>query len=136
MIDEDSDLTVGWRHRLNALISGLETEQILARMRVDGADWFIPDLTELTDAVQSVDHQQDGQENYASDVYGDDEYADDGAEEDDQADDEFSDDDAVDVLMNSEQDEDDSLYDDDQYDSESDEDSDDEESQDVAGGAA
>ena len=125
LIDEDSDLTVGWRHRLNALISGVETEQILARMRVDGADWFIPDLTELTDAAQRFNPELDPGDDYAGD-----------GSEDDQGDDEFSDDDAVDVLMNAEEDEDNSLYDDDQYDSESDEDSDDDESQDAAGGAA
>ncbi len=54
LLDTDKELTVGWRQRISALISGLNAEQIQARMRIDGAGWFIPDLSVLTeDSVQA-----------------------------------------------------------------------------------
>lgn len=42
MIDGDSELTTGWKQRLTSLLPSLDPEQILARMRVDGAGWFEP----------------------------------------------------------------------------------------------
>lgn len=47
LLDDDRELTVGWKQRLGSLLSGINTEQILARMRIDGAGWFIPDLSVL-----------------------------------------------------------------------------------------
>ncbi|MBL8812663.1 MAG: hypothetical protein JNM43_21035 [Planctomycetaceae bacterium] len=42
MIDGDDDLTTGWKQRLTSLLPSLDPEQILARMRTDGAGWFEP----------------------------------------------------------------------------------------------
>ena len=42
MIDGDEDLTTGWKQRLTSLLPSLDPEQILARMRTDGAGWFEP----------------------------------------------------------------------------------------------
>ncbi|MFO0977991.1 MAG: hypothetical protein U0996_16415 [Planctomycetaceae bacterium] len=42
MIDGDADLTTGWKQRLTSLLPSLDPEQILAKMRVDGAGWFEP----------------------------------------------------------------------------------------------
>ena len=116
MIEDDSELTVGWRHRLNALISGIDAEQVLARMRVDGAEWFIPDLSEL-DAIAAGDTDSNGL-NASKRLNA-------GESGVDEHDEEFSEDDAVDVLMESTEQDDGSLYEDDQYDSESDDDADD-----------
>lgn len=43
LIDGDRDLTTGWKQRLTSLLPSLNPEQILARMRRDGAAWFQPD---------------------------------------------------------------------------------------------
>jgi hypothetical protein len=42
MIDGEGELTTGWKQRLTSLLPSLDPEQILARMRVDGAGWFEP----------------------------------------------------------------------------------------------
>lgn len=42
MIDGEAELTTGWKQRLTSLLPSLDPEQILARMRVDGAGWFEP----------------------------------------------------------------------------------------------
>lgn len=44
MIDEDKQLTSGWKQRLTSLLPSIDPEQILARMRTDGAAWFSPDF--------------------------------------------------------------------------------------------
>jgi hypothetical protein len=44
MIDSDEDLTAGWKQRLTSLLPSVDPEQILARMRTDGAAWFAPDF--------------------------------------------------------------------------------------------
>ena len=43
LIDGDRDLTTGWKQRLTSLLPSVDPEQILARMRTDGAGWFQPD---------------------------------------------------------------------------------------------
>jgi len=56
LIETDNTLTVGWRQRLMALADGVEPEQILGRMRIDGAGWFIPDLSVLEEpAVEGLE---------------------------------------------------------------------------------
>ena len=44
LIDGDEDLTAGWKQRLTSLMPSVDPEQILARMRTDGAAWFAPDF--------------------------------------------------------------------------------------------
>jgi hypothetical protein len=44
LIDGDEDLTAGWKQRLTSLLPSVNPEQILARMRTDGAAWFSPDF--------------------------------------------------------------------------------------------
>ena len=44
MIDGNEDLTAGWKQRLTSLLPSVDPEQILARMRTDGAGWFAPDF--------------------------------------------------------------------------------------------
>ena len=44
MIDGNEDLTAGWKQRLTSLLPSVDPEQILARMRTDGAAWFAPDF--------------------------------------------------------------------------------------------
>jgi hypothetical protein len=44
MIDGNEDLTAGWKQRLTSLLPSVDPEQILARMRTDGAAWFTPDF--------------------------------------------------------------------------------------------
>ena len=44
MIDGNEDLTAGWKQRLTSLLPSVDPEQILARMRTDGAAWFSPDF--------------------------------------------------------------------------------------------
>lgn len=43
LINSDKDLTSGWKQRLMALLPSVDPEQILGRMRTDGAKWFQPD---------------------------------------------------------------------------------------------
>ncbi|MFO0998920.1 MAG: hypothetical protein U0936_01145 [Planctomycetaceae bacterium] len=44
MIDGNEELTVGWKQRLTSLLPSVDPEQILARMRTDGAAWFAPNF--------------------------------------------------------------------------------------------
>ncbi len=44
MIDGSEDLTAGWKQRLTSLLPSVDPEQILARMRTDGAAWFAPNF--------------------------------------------------------------------------------------------
>lgn len=74
LIETERDLSAGWRQRLTALVAGVDTQQILAHLRVDGAGWFIPDLSileseaaedsELADDLddESDDREADGSE--------------------------------------------------------------------------
>ncbi|MEZ6124892.1 MAG: hypothetical protein R3C49_17225 [Planctomycetaceae bacterium] len=43
LVRRHTDLTEGWRQRFEALVAGVDRERILARMRVDGAHWFVAD---------------------------------------------------------------------------------------------
>jgi hypothetical protein len=42
LIDTDSHLSAGWKQRLTTILPSLDPEQILARLRQDGAAWFEP----------------------------------------------------------------------------------------------
>jgi len=54
LIDEDKDLSTGWKQRLTSLLPSVDPEQILARMRTDGAAWFQPDFA-LSDLLEESD---------------------------------------------------------------------------------
>jgi len=53
MIDGSKELSTGWKQRLTSLLPSVDPEQILAKLRTDGATWFQPDFglsDETTDA--------------------------------------------------------------------------------------
>jgi hypothetical protein len=83
LIDGDKDLTSGWKQRLASLLPSIDPEQILARMRTDGAAWFLPDFgTELEieessgadDALQEL-RRDDGFRNDSDEDEEDSEFA-------------------------------------------------------------
>ena len=43
----EKKLSDGWRQRFEALVAGVDRERILSRMRIDGAEWFVPDMHSL-----------------------------------------------------------------------------------------
>ncbi|HIE99690.1 MAG TPA: hypothetical protein EYG03_16115 [Planctomycetes bacterium] len=47
LVRKDTSLSDGWRQRFVALVAGVDREHILARMRIQGADWFVSDLQDL-----------------------------------------------------------------------------------------
>ena len=44
LIDSNSELSAGWKQRMTALLPSIDPEQILAKLRTDGATWFAPDF--------------------------------------------------------------------------------------------
>lgn len=53
MINGSKELSTGWKQRFTSLLPSVDPEQILARLRTDGAAWFQPDFglsDETTDA--------------------------------------------------------------------------------------
>lgn len=54
-LKSERDLSEGWRQRLEALVAGVDRERILARMRVDGAHWFVDDLNSLLPDLDDFD---------------------------------------------------------------------------------
>lgn len=69
LIDADSHLSAGWKQRLTTVLPSLDPEQILARLRQDGAAWFEPrfnvessddDLAAATDAETDEDEYPEG----------------------------------------------------------------------------
>jgi len=54
LIEGDKDLTTGWKQRLLSLLPSVDPEQILARMRTDGAGWFQPDF-DLAEVLEESD---------------------------------------------------------------------------------
>lgn len=44
LIDSNSELSAGWKQRMTALLPSIDPEQILAKLRTDGATWFSPDF--------------------------------------------------------------------------------------------
>ncbi|MCA9036422.1 MAG: hypothetical protein KDA91_14905, partial [Planctomycetaceae bacterium] len=137
LIEDDSELSVGWRHRLTALLSGIDAERIFGRMRSDGADWFLPDLEEF-ETLQRTASPRDISEGASQ------------SEDDEWTDEDFTEEDAVDVLMSDDElsAEEDVPSDDEQFDDDpdfdeeynnvdpDDDEEDFEDEDDVAGGAA
>lgn len=54
-VRRQSDLSEGWRQRFEALVAGVDRERILARMRVDGAHWYVTDTQELLPDLDDFD---------------------------------------------------------------------------------
>lgn len=46
-VRREKSLTDGWRQRFEALVAGVDRERVLARMRVDGASWFVDEMDAL-----------------------------------------------------------------------------------------
>ena len=55
VIEADRELSTAWKQRLLAVLPSLDPEQILARIREDGAAWFEPrfELSSSEDAEES-----------------------------------------------------------------------------------
>ena len=54
-VRRENRLTDGWRQRFEALVAGVDRERILARMRVDGAGWFVADVHTLLPDLDDFD---------------------------------------------------------------------------------
>lgn len=69
LIDGDKELSTGWKQRLMSVLPSVDPEQILARMRTDGAAWFQPDfalnelLADSDDGEPDEDFSHDRLEN-------------------------------------------------------------------------
>ena len=46
-VRREKKLSDGWRQRFEALVAGVDRERILSRMRIDGAEWLVPDVHSL-----------------------------------------------------------------------------------------
>ena len=55
LIDTNRELTTGWKQRLTSLLPSIDPEQILARLRTDGATWFVPNFGMTDDESGDVD---------------------------------------------------------------------------------
>ncbi|MBC7964971.1 MAG: hypothetical protein H7Z17_03515 [Fuerstia sp.] len=102
LIDANKELTSGWKQRLTSLLPSVDPEQILAKLRTDGATWFAPDfgLTEEShdesggmDSYDDIEAEQDasrtvrlsGELDKSTDI--DPEYTDDDDAHEDESDD-------------------------------------------------
>lgn len=54
-VRREKNLSDGWRQRFEALVAGVDRERILARMRVDGAGWFVDDVHTLLPDLDDFD---------------------------------------------------------------------------------
>ena len=65
LIDTSTELTTGWKQRLTSLLPSIDPEQILARLRTDGARWFVPNFgltdneSDNVDLLDEIDADQD-----------------------------------------------------------------------------
>ncbi|MFN8708642.1 MAG: hypothetical protein ACK50J_18340, partial [Planctomyces sp.] len=66
LIMADKALSAGWKQRFSALLEGVDPEQILGRMRTDGAGWFIPDDAVLTDSNEFEESGDDDESESSS----------------------------------------------------------------------
>ena len=55
LVQREKGLTEGWRHRMESLVAGVDRERVLARMRVDGAHWFVNDIHSLLPDLDDFD---------------------------------------------------------------------------------
>ena len=54
-VRREKNLSEGWKQRFEALVAGVDRERILARMRIDGAEWFVPDIHMLLPDLDDFD---------------------------------------------------------------------------------
>lgn len=54
-VRRQKDLSDGWRQRFEALVAGVDRERILARMRINGAEWFVDDIQQLLPDLDDFD---------------------------------------------------------------------------------
>ena len=59
MIDSSKELSTGWKQRLTSLLPSVDPEQILAKLRTDGATWFQPDFGLHHDTAELDDIESD-----------------------------------------------------------------------------
>ena len=55
LVTRNRELTPGWQQRFESLVAGIDRERVLARMRVDGAAWFVDDLQTLVPDLDDFD---------------------------------------------------------------------------------
>lgn len=68
LVRKDTSLSDGWRQRFVELVAGVDRERILARMRIEGADWFVSDLQDLLPDFD--DYDEDILQDEAVEEYG------------------------------------------------------------------
>lgn len=54
-VRSEKDLSEGWRQRFESLVAGVDRERVLARMRIDGAHWFVDDIHSLLPDLDDFD---------------------------------------------------------------------------------
>lgn len=54
-VRRDNSLSDGWKQRFESLVAGVDRERILARMRVNGAEWYVEDLLALLPDLDDFD---------------------------------------------------------------------------------
>lgn len=61
LIDSSKELSAGWKQRLTSLLPSIDPEQILAKLRTDGATWFLADygISDDTDDLDDSETDQD-----------------------------------------------------------------------------
>ena len=55
LVKRDRTLTPGWQQRFESLVAGVDRERVLAKMRVDGAAWFVGDVQTLLPDLDDFD---------------------------------------------------------------------------------
>lgn len=109
-VRQQKNLSEGWKQRFEALVAGVDRERILARMRIDGAEWFVPDIHMLLPDLDDFDEdilQDEPLEGYGlTSDEDDDEDDDDDSAGDSSAVDDAEDEDEVDLEDGEDYDED------------------------------
>ena len=108
-VRQQKNLSEGWKQRFEALVAGVDRERILARMRIDGAEWFVPDIHMLLPDLDDFDEdilQDEPLEGYGLTSDEDDDDDDDDSAGDSSAVDDAEDEDEVDLEDGEDYDED------------------------------
>lgn len=59
-VSQSRMLSEGWQQRMTALVRGVDRERIIAQVRIDGAEWFVPDLHQLLEEQQQRKSEAEG----------------------------------------------------------------------------
>lgn len=101
LLDSSKELTTGWKQRLTSLLPSIDPEQILAKLRTDGAAWFEPEFglapdsdEELSDdaSLDELSEDDDSEQSIAESVMRSRDLDESQDDEDDDEDDESMDD--------------------------------------------